>query len=390
MASRAGTGGKRTKTPRSSSSSSSSGTAGRSASHYISYTADGGGQVYITFPFNPYAALGLTSTASYDAVKMAFKDKIAVPTRQNRALASLANHILTSTAPRYQRQPGSNEFTIKKRDHFTVAACGYTEKLKRMIERNTSLIVEADEHGRTLLYLACKSGFYDMVKMLLLKGADINKKQKDGSTPLHGAAFFGHNIVVGLLLEYGAKTDIKNRWESTALQEGATTEIKNTIQNAPSDLILSLANKLKEKRLVSNIRLIEFKGKVIAKELIRDPQTLDAHTRSSLPEILKKWELTWHGTRFKNLESILKRGLLPAGTGGIKPPPNHFSLGQNFFGIPNWAAAIFVSPSILYSAHAAYSERVISKREQWCVLVKAYCYPESYKAYDPTVLRYLN
>ena len=377
--------------PSSSTTRPSSSTRPTDHSPHISYTAAGGGQVYISFPINPWEVLGLTSSAvSRNAVKMAFRSKITEPQRQNRALASLANHILTSTEPRYQRQPGSDLYTIKTRDHFTVAAYGNTNELAVLLRRDKSLIKKSDEHGRTLLYLACKSGFYDMVKMLLKEGAEINKIQRDGSTPLHAAAFFGQPLVVGLLLQYGARTDIKNKWGQTALQESHSTDITNLIQNATSDFIFSLKTKLMAKQLVSEMRPIEFKGRVIAKELIRHPNTLDPKTRTKLNTILKTWEMTWHGTRFKNLESILANGLLPAGTRGIKPPHGHFKLGETFFGIPNWAAAIFLSPSILYSAHAAYSERVMSNKEQWCVLFKVYCLPESYKAYDPTVLRYLS
>jgi hypothetical protein len=354
----------------------------------ICYVTAGGSQVIISLPINPWKALGLTSAASCGDVKKAFRDKITDPERQNRASISLANHILTSTEPRYQKQPGSDLFTIKTRDHFTVAAYGNTKELEVLLRRDKSLIKKSDEHGRTLLYLARKSGFYDIVKMLLKDGADINKIQRDGSTPLHAAAFFGHNLVVGLLLQYGARTDIKNTWEQTALQESNSADITNMIQNASSELMFSLKTKLMAKQLVSEMRPIEFKGQLIAMELIRHPKTLDRRTRSELHTILNTWEMTWHGTQVKNLESILANGLLPAGTGGIKPPRNHFELGKTFFGISNWAAAIFVSPSILYSAHKAYSEKVMSNTEQWCVLFKVYCLPESYKAYDPTVLRY--
>ncbi len=357
----------------------------------ISYTAAGGEHVYIRLPINPWEVLGLASnTASRDDVKMAFRRKITEPQRQNRALASLANHILTSTEPRYQRDlfTGTDMFTIRNRDHFTIAAYGDTEGLRVMITRDKSLVKASDEHGRTLLYLTCKSGFYDMVKMLLQNGADINKIQRDGSTPLHAAAFYGHFLVVGLLLEYGAKTDIKNTWKHTALEESHSTDIINLIQNASSDVIFSLKTKLMEKQLVSEMRPIEFKGQVIAKELVRHPNRLDPETRAKINTIIKNWKMAWHGTYLTNLESILEHGLLPAGTNGINPPPHHVRLGVMESGVENWAAAIFVSPSILYAAHESYSERVMSNNEQWCVLLKAYCCPDSYTAYDQTVGRY--
>ena len=338
----------------------------------------------------PWAVLGLTSNeASRESVKKAFREKTQTQQRQNRALVAVANHILTSTQPRYQRKPGYDFYTIKNRDHFVVAACGNTKELKVLVRRDPSLVKASDEHGRTLLYLACKSGFYDMVKMLLQEGADINKVQRDGSTPLHGAAYFGHILVVGLLLEYGAQTKLTNTWGQTALQESKSPDIEELIKNASSDHIFSLKTKLSEKKIVSEMRPIEFKGQHIAKELFRHPDVFDAKTRAEMKAIFKNWKLVWHGTKSKNVESILQNGLIPSGTNGIEPPSGHFRLGTKWFGVENWAAAIFVSPSILYAGHAAYSHRVVSNQQQWCVLIKAYCRPGSYKTYDPTILRYI-
>ena len=354
----------------------------------MSFRTAVGRKVRIKFPINPWETLGLPSDATRDAVKKAFREKIKQPQLpdQDRALASLANQILTSTEPRYQREQ-NDMFSIIDRDHFTISAYGNTDELKVLITRDKSLLKTSDEHGRTLLYLACKSGFYDMVKMLLRRGADINEVQSDGSTALHAAAYFGHPHVVRLLLEYGARTDVKNSWEQTALQESDSTEIRNLIEDASSDFIFSAKTTLMEKQLVSGMRPIEFKGQLIAKELIRHPSRFDEKTRSGLKTILKTWKITWHETKFKNVESILTQGLLPSGTRGISPPPGHILLGQTFFGIENWVATVFVSPSILYSSHKAYSERVMSTNEEWCVLIKTYCQPESYEAYDPTVLR---
>ena len=353
------------------------------------YGARGGGRVVISVPLNPWQVLGLNSSdASREAIKAAFKKKIHQPVRQNRAIVSIAHHMLTSSAGRYKRVEGTDEFVVTRRDHFMLAACGHTHELTLRIAKDGNIVERRDEHGRTLLYIASKSGFYDTCNLLLQKGAYVNKAQRDGSTPLHGAAFFGHELIVGLLLQHGAKSDIRNKWGNTAIDESATPSIRSLIQTASGDDISSLAARLKEKQLVKSVRLIEYQGEVIAKELTRDPRGLDALTRDELNNIHSTWETAWHGTRYRYLESIIDKGLLPSGSSGIKPAKGHYKLGETHFGIRDWAAAIFLSPSILYASHACYSERIFSESQRWCVLVKAYCKPGSFKSYDPTVFQY--
>lgn len=353
------------------------------------YGARGGGRVVISVPLNPWQVLGLNSSdASREAIKAAFKKKIHQPVRQNRAIVSIAHHMLTSSAGRYKRVEGTDEFVVTRRDHFMLAACGHTHELTLRIAKDGNIVERRDEHGRTLLYIASKSGFYDTCNLLLQKGAYVNEAQRDGSTPLHGAAFFGHELIVGLLLQHGAKSDIRNKWGNTAIDESATPSIRSLIQTASGDDISSLAARLKERQLVKSIRLIEYQGEVIAKELTRDPRGLDALTRDELNNIHSTWETAWHGTRYRYLESIIDKGLLPSGSSGIKPAKGHYKLGETHFGIRDWAAAIFLSPSILYASHACYSERIFSESQRWCVLVKAYCKPGSFKSYDPTVFQY--
>ncbi|KAJ7386820.1 hypothetical protein OS493_006850 [Desmophyllum pertusum] len=287
-----------------------------------------------------------------------------------------------------QEYKAKDEFVVRRRDHFILAACGHTEKLALEIAKRGNLVEDKDEHGRTLLYTASKSGFHDTCKLLLQKGASVDEVQIVGSTSLHGATYFGHELVVGLLLQHGARINIRNKWGHTALDESASPKIQSLIQTASADQISSLAAELREKQLVSSVRVIEYQGEVIAKELVRDPRVLDARTRARWDIIHRTWEPAWHGTRYRHLQSIIEKGLLPAGSSGISPASGHFKLGEEHFGIPDWAAAIFVSPSILYAAHDAYSDRVFSDSQQWCVLVKAYCKPGTMKSYDPTVLAY--
>lgn len=90
---------------------------------------------------------------------------------------------------------------------------------------------------------------------------------------------------------------------------------------------------------------------------------------------LKGNAVIWHGTKFKNLESIVKNGLKPSGTkisdkSIIMPPDNHIDLNTTFDGIKDWAKAVFVSPSCFYSSHPAYAERILSNGKKWACLVE--------------------
>ena len=237
----------------------SDGTTGRRI--ILSYSASGGGRVVIHEPIDPWQVLGIpSSTTSFSDVKAAFRMKTAQQDRQNRAMVSIAYHMLMSLPGtcRYTRKNGTDEYIVTRPDHFMLAACGHTEKLTLAIDRRRSLVEHRDEYGRTLLYLASISGFYDTCELLLQKGASVNEVQCDGSTPLHGAAFFGQQLVVGLLLQNGAKSDLMNKWGNTALDESATVNIKSLIQTASTDRISSLVVESLVTHRKGNISLLDY------------------------------------------------------------------------------------------------------------------------------------
>ena len=327
---------------------------------------------------------------SRQKIKEAFKGRITQVVRQNRAMVSLAYHMLTTMSYRYEEKGGLDEFAIRNRDHVVLAACGHTKALAMAISASASkdLVKEKDERGLTLLYIASRSGFYDTSELLIENGASINEVQPTGSTPLHSAAYYGHTQTVEVLIQHGAKTDILNQVGNTALDETAKPEIRTLIQTASTDKVLSLTAEFRGKNLVDRVQLFKYEGEVIAKNLIRSQSTLDVATRAEWNNICSSWDPAWHGTRYRHLESILNNGLLPAGSSGIKPEEGHFELNKGYLGVSNWAAAIFLSPCLFYSSHEAYSERVISESQEWCVLLKAYCKPGSYKSYRSTVLNF--
>lgn len=69
-----------------------------------------------------------------------------------------------------------------------------------------------------LMYLANEADL-DGIKELLDSGIDVNFRDIDNRTALHVAACQGYSDVVSLLLERGAEVDTKDRWGSTVSQQ---------------------------------------------------------------------------------------------------------------------------------------------------------------------------
>jgi ankyrin repeat protein len=79
------------------------------------------------------------------------------------------------------------------------------------------LLVEMDEYGRTTLYKFALIGDVDGVKNELAKGADPNKGDKIGFTPLHISIQERKTEVVKLLLLNGADPNQKDQYGNSPL-----------------------------------------------------------------------------------------------------------------------------------------------------------------------------
>lgn len=96
------------------------------------------------------------------------------------------------------------------------AGLGRFEDARRM------LAAASPEDRQRALALAAQHGHVELVKLLLEAGEDpdrFNPKGNHGhSTPLHQAALAGHEAVVRLLVERGARLDIRDTlWQGTPL-----------------------------------------------------------------------------------------------------------------------------------------------------------------------------
>lgn len=88
------------------------------------------------------------------------------------------------------------------------------QKDRASIERLIMSGVDPNGHDSEfsviLLSWAAMFGDAETARLLLDKGATINARNGDGSSPLHGAAFLGHNAVVAVLLSSGADAKSQN------------------------------------------------------------------------------------------------------------------------------------------------------------------------------------
>src|SRR5439155_17014148 len=105
--------------------------------------------------------------------------------------------------------------------------------LERLADAAQLLATAGSEDRHRALDVAAQHGHVEIVRLLLDAGEDPNRYNPKGnrghSTPLHQAVWSGHDAVVRLLVERGARLDIRDTiYQSTPLgwaEYGGRTEI---------------------------------------------------------------------------------------------------------------------------------------------------------------------
>ncbi|MDN5717369.1 MAG: ankyrin repeat domain-containing protein [Janibacter sp.] len=83
---------------------------------------------------------------------------------------------------------------------------GQSERIAAYVDAGAPVDL-ADPAGNTLLMLAAYHGHAGLVGELARRGADVNRVNDRGQTPLAGAIFKAEPEVVAVLLEHGADPD---------------------------------------------------------------------------------------------------------------------------------------------------------------------------------------
>ncbi len=82
-------------------------------------------------------------------------------------------------------------------------------------------------YGQTLAMLSVFENQIEILKYLIKHGADLNKGDNDGCTPLHAAALENNLSAAEIILEAGAQVDKEDKFGNTPLSEAAYTYRKD-------------------------------------------------------------------------------------------------------------------------------------------------------------------
>ena len=93
---------------------------------------------------------------------------------------------------------------------WSAAKTGDLEALKVHLANGVDLNTQDPQAGLTSLSWTVLAGKVEIAEQLIKAGADVDGKNKDGTTPLHQAAFMGQSEIARILLQNGADVDARD------------------------------------------------------------------------------------------------------------------------------------------------------------------------------------
>jgi len=128
----------------------------------------------------------------------------------------------------------------KKRNRKTSASSSNAENLiDAVLRHDTSYVKRAassradlntvDQHNRSLLHIATRLGFIDIVRLLLSQNVEIDTPDTLGNTALMSAIQNDNRNLVDLLLKHQADPTLRNRKQVSALDLASKLNAKNSL-----------------------------------------------------------------------------------------------------------------------------------------------------------------
>jgi ankyrin repeat protein len=99
-------------------------------------------------------------------------------------------------------------------------SAGDVKALRRLLENGINIDIRDDMTGSCPLHIASSHGYLEIVHVLLQHGTNVNRRNRDGSTPLHVSR---HLEIVRALITHGASVDDRDNNGSTLLHYASGT-----------------------------------------------------------------------------------------------------------------------------------------------------------------------
>lgn len=102
------------------------------------------------------------------------------------------------------------------------------ERVQNLIQDGAD-VNRADNRGLTPLHQSILEGHIEIALALIHQGADVNRANNVGTTPLHFAAYFGHTETALALIQQGADVNRPNDKGSPPLYYAMVSDNKTTV-----------------------------------------------------------------------------------------------------------------------------------------------------------------
>lgn len=164
----------------------------------------------------------------FDAIRAGERDKVSAMLAADPTLLKAQDDKGNSAfvAAKYSRQNDIAAMLLERGaplDFFAACMAGKCDRLKELLDADSSWLNSYSHDGWTALHLAAFFSQPDAVNELLAGGANVNARARNGTNnmPLHAGASSGNMDVVRALAEHGADVNARQEGGWTALHAAA-------------------------------------------------------------------------------------------------------------------------------------------------------------------------
>jgi uncharacterized protein len=164
----------------------------------------------------------------FDAIRAGDAAKVAQMIEADAGLLNAPDEsgLRPFTVARYSRRDSIAQLLVDKGaqlDIHAAAMAGVGERIVNLLASDRSLVGSYSHDGWTPLHLAAYFGHDTCAEILLANGADVHARSRNSmqNTPLHAAASGRHLDVITILLAHGADVNARQNGGWTALHAAA-------------------------------------------------------------------------------------------------------------------------------------------------------------------------